>query len=678
MKSSKMKTKLVIPFLFLFLALFSFSFGDFNDEIEGELISNQSIGYYQSNTCKISLIEFYFKNIQNDKKIFYNSNEYADINCFGKITGLDKVENTFIVSIGTNSSINLIIQSTLWILLISLLPKQKSNLSISNLISFLVALVFTFQLITESRFYRSSNILFDDNLNLGNYYLVGNFLIYFLISRVIFDVLGKRIDSIGNFFPYIFLIVGTFSGMNLNFYLIVGTGFGIYSFLKFKRITSYDHLYYLSSIFWILNLNQNDYFFDGDKLRGFTNTSLSAGSQVIWIIIFYFFVKGILFIGEKSINSFDLQVFNKNLLYSGSMIVVLGVLGSTSPLFNFLNFYISGQNKRGMRDLTSVAGNAWRGFAPSAEAIGEFFGFIILIYFIVLKFDFKNLKIQYLIALSLVVYGLYRSNNFAALASLVILTIAFNFQNQTLIKFDKKIIYIIFGLIFIVGAVILVNQNNYEFLSSELLYEATLHHDFYSDKNDYTSFLKIQEKMIERDLNSILLDKENFDNASTTYVLLVNMFTQNFNIPMVPNIVALVSTLSMFINRTEMWGIFIAKYSPNFIDTIFGNGPLQLNKYLYKHSIKLDVPDYKLESLFLPHSSLLDSQIFFGFIGVLCLLVAIGTQLKKAGVNNYLFFPSIYLFINFLKSDSMMYLHSFVLYIFVIYFLRKTNWDTNE
>ena len=122
-----MKTRLVIPFLFLFLALFSFSFADFNDEIEGELISNQSIGYYQSNTCKISLIEFYFKNIQNDKKIFYNSNEYADINCFGKITGLDKVENTFIVSIGTNSSINLIIQSTLWILLISLLPKQKSN-----------------------------------------------------------------------------------------------------------------------------------------------------------------------------------------------------------------------------------------------------------------------------------------------------------------------------------------------------------------------------------------------------------------------------------------------------------------------------------------------------------------------------------------------------------------------
>ena len=184
--------------------------------------------------------------------------------------------------------------------------------------------------------------------------------------------------------------------------------------------------------------------------------------------------------------------------------------------------------------------------------------------------------------------------------------------------------------------------------------------------------------MIERDLNSILLNKENFENASTTYVMLVNLFTQSFNIPLIPNIVALISTISMFINRTEMWGIFIAKYSPNLVDTIFGNGPLQLNKYLYKHSIRLDVPEYKLNSLFLPHSSLLDSQIFFGILGIVSLLFLVGKQLKKAGVNNLLFFPTIYLIINFLKSDSIMYLHSFVLFIFVLYFLNKKNLDINE
>ena len=234
-----MKAKLIPLLFFIFLALFPFSFADFNDEVEAEIINNQTIGYYQTNTCKISLIEFYFKNFQNETKIFYNSNEYADINCFGKITGLDKVQDTFIVSIGTNSSINLIIQSTLWILLLLLIPKQKNNFSISNLISVLVALIFTLQLVTESRFYRSSNILFDETLNPSNYYLVANFLTYFLISRVIFDILGKRINNIGNFFPYVFLIVGTFAGMNLNFYLLVGVGLGIYSLLKFKKITSY-------------------------------------------------------------------------------------------------------------------------------------------------------------------------------------------------------------------------------------------------------------------------------------------------------------------------------------------------------------------------------------------------------------------------------------------------------
>ena len=127
-----MKTRLITLFLFIFLALFPLSFADFNDGVEAKIIDNQTIGYYQSNTCKISLTEFYFKNFQSETKIFYNSNEYADINCFGKITGLDKVQDTFIVSIGTNSSLNLIIQSTLWILLLLLMPKQKNNLSISN------------------------------------------------------------------------------------------------------------------------------------------------------------------------------------------------------------------------------------------------------------------------------------------------------------------------------------------------------------------------------------------------------------------------------------------------------------------------------------------------------------------------------------------------------------------
>ena len=51
--------------------------------------------------------------------------------------------------------------------------------------------------------------------------------------------------------------------------------------------------------------------------------------------------------------------------------------------------------------------------------------------------------------------------------------------------------------------------------------------------------------------------------ASTSYRFLVNSFTNSINIPLIPNVVALISVISLLINRTEMWGIFIAKFDPN-------------------------------------------------------------------------------------------------------------------
>ena len=64
-----------------------------------------------------------------------------------------------------------------------------------------------------------------------------------------------------------------------------------------------------------------------------------------------------------------------------------------------------------------------------------------------------------------------------------------------------------------------------------------------------------------------------------------------------------------------MWGIFFAKYSPSAAYAIFGSGPLQISDYLYKHEIRLDLPSNKLESLFLPHSSVFDLIIFYGILG---------------------------------------------------------------
>ena len=169
--------------------------------------------------------------------------------------------------------------------------------------------------------------------------------------------------------------------------------------------------------------------------------------------------------------------------------------------------------------------------------------------------------------------------------------------------------------------------------------------------------------MYERDLKTILLLSQNKLEASTSYIFLVNIFTNNLNIPLLPNIVAVISFISLLINRTEMWGIFIAKYDPNLIEGFFGSGPLQINKYLYSENVYLDVPKEKINSLFLPHSSFLDYFIFIGFGGVIIILFYIFRKLVSTSKNNMFKYLIIFLFVNLLKSDSILYLNFFILFL---------------
>jgi len=125
------------------------------------------------------------------------------------------------------------------------------------------------------------------------------------------------------------------------------------------------------------------------------------------------------------------------------------------------------------------------------------------------------------------------------------------------------------------------------------------------------------------------------------------------------------------INRTEMWGIFIAKYSPNLLEALFGNGPYQLNNYLFLQDITLDMPEEKLDSLFLPHSSFLDIIVFFGLIGFTFFIIYnLYLYLIKHKDSDYKYLL-FFLIINFSKSDSLLYVSSVVLLTLVYTLLRK-------
>ena len=669
-----------IPVFILFiLIIFPFSFFDSSDDIKPPILSDSTIGYYQSTTCEISLAEFYIKNFDQDLNIYFNNNNYADLKCFGKITGLDKLNNSYMVSIGTNTSINLILQSTVWLIFLLFVPKINSNNKLSLKAISIIPLLLVIQFYSEDRFYSKTNIMHSSELMVTNYYLIGNLIFLCLFSFLIYDLLKNRYLNLTNYLPYLFLVVGTYSGMNLNLYLIIFSLFGAQSIVRDKSIKKIDIIYLFMGFFWIYNIDVNDYFFDGDKLRGFTNSSYSVLSQVYWVILIYLFLKGLLFVIKESRNYFDKKIFILNSLISASLVLILGVMGSISPIFNFFNFYTFGQNKRGMKEFTSIAGNTWRGFSASAESIGEFYGLVLLIvvyYLIKNKLELDN---KYLILLIPVAYGLYRSNNFAAISSLIFISIFLLIIKTSVYRNKKSIFYSGFIILSFIGTLSYLYFADYNFLSTELIYEATLHHDFYSDQNLDKSYAQVEKKMIERDLNTLLYDERNFSKASNSYVFLVESFVGKFNIPLIPNFVAIISVISLIINRTEMWGIFIAKYSPNFTEAMLGTGPFQLNKYFYGHEIRLDVPDYKLQSLFLPHSSALDLLMFFGVIGVLLIggfIIYIFFKNKEVSLFKILTF---YLLINFIKSDSILYINSLILIVFVVshlYYIEKIS--TNE
>lgn len=651
----------VIVFIILILVLMPFWAHNSSDTIEPKRITNEFIGYYQSNTCEISLLEVYAKNIGNKNNISYNNNYYAGTECFGKVTGLDKVGDRFIVSIGTNTSLLFLLQSITWLLVLLLItPKNKKNVSL-KFATFFLTVLFTFQHISEARFYERLNIYYKKfSLDIvDNYHFLGTFFIYLFIFLVIDDLLSKREEVLINYLPFSFLFVFTLGGMNINFYLILFSYLGLKNILKSRNSFIFNSIYLVFSFVWIATANrEQNSFFDTDKLRGFINSSNNQSSLIFWIIVFFLLMNGLMYLYKTS--NIDIFKIKTNFLVTGFLLFVFGTLGSTSPLFNFFNNHFFGQNKRGISNLTSIEGNTWRGFSASAESLGEFYGFVI-VFFVILYIKHKIPLPKYeKFMLLFVIIGLYRTNNFAVMSSLLLIIFIFFVEYSLSSRKYKTIIYSIGLGIFFLGAYYIVHNLNYEYLSTQLLYEASLHSNFFTYTDNYGKTLQI-ETLFNEERIYYLINIIGGDSISSSLRTLSEIYYQKFNLPLVPNFVAILSTISLLINRSEMWGIFFAKYSPNTFEAMFGYGPNQLNGYLYNQQVRLDVPLNKITGLYLPHSSLLDILVFFGIIGFLLgIIFIINTLLYKSENGEYKYLL-IFLLINILKSDSMLYINSLIL-----------------
>ena len=385
--------------------------------------------------------------------------------------------------------------------------------------------------------------------------------------------------------------------------------YGIKSLNLSKIKSKYSLTYIVLVFFWFFNQSDTVTFFDVDKIRGFISSSNSGGAILFWSILLYLIVNGIIYIFELSKSKLNIQTLTNNFLMVGFFTVILGISGALNTYFNFLNYYFLGQNKVGMKSLSSVAGNTWRGLSSSAESIGEFYGVAIILFFYI-SLKSKKISMFSLIGVISIIYGLYKANNVASIL-LICVTVLYIVSKNFISNFQKRYIGIFLILFIFVFVTIFSFLNpgvgtDYDFLSQNLIIES-LKYSKYFEFGENKEFEKL---IYESNYKDILKFTNYEDNVSITTDFLIRKYVSDTNIGYLPNTTSLISFVSSYINRTEKWALFASRYNPTYSELIIGSGPFQINNYYYSDKIK------SIEGLILPHSGVLDVLIFFGFTGI--------------------------------------------------------------
>ncbi|MDC2966895.1 hypothetical protein OAY10_02700 [Acidimicrobiaceae bacterium] len=627
------RTNLYLKIILFFLIIFiPFSFSDYRDNITPEKITSD-LRFYEINTCSISLSEFLIHNpnviYQDHYKIRYNN--YSSLRCFGQITGVDQIDHTFYISIGTNTFVNIFLQSIFWLFLITLIPVDKfKNLKISNYISILLtSLLICLLIYSEQRFY--NNVFFElDFLNKRS--LLHIFVYISTINFFSFHIINSRSKELINFLPFLYIFMGVYSGMNIYFLSLFLCLIGINKVINDRKIRKTFNILNLLIIFWSYNASGLFYYLKPDKIRGLSHGDYNFLSVLTWSYFSIFCLIGIYYFISDRKSNLNFKVLTRNFLFASVAIMSIGYLSSSMPFINFMSYYYFGLTKYGT-DNQNLFGvdiwgttEAWRGLFPSAESIGEFFALGLLVIFLYKKEKLE--KIEYLL-IPVSILGLLLSNNkasFVLLIFCIVLKLNFekNFKTQTKILVFIPVIFL-------------------------LLYFIRIENLFYSLDFSAYKFIGMGQ--------SYSLDS----NISSSIQYLSDLSNKNFIIRF---LIVAFGLVAFLINRSELWGIFFARYNPTVSEFFFGSGPFILSN----HYGEIDIFNKRVFTgtelgFLLPHSSLLLIQLFFGLTGVIILTVYVVNSLKKIKSVNYdLYLIGIFISINLIKSDSLLYLPSLLLY----------------
>ncbi len=637
-----MKTKKVIFSIFVIFLIFIPWFNtDIQNKYSISKVSQENITFYEINPCKISLVQFIssdFKSIYQNH-FYFRPNDKTPIQCFGRISGVTvaqkELETQFIISVGTNSFINLLFQGLFWIFIFSLLPQNtrpsSSRYKYKNLSIFILSYLFTFSIYAESRFYEKSLYEFGFN-NLNSYFLI--FFLNFFIFKNLIDIFEERSENFINFIPFIYLFTFIFSGFNFSLLATVFIYLGLVSYLNREGNSKFNYLYVFLSLWWLINSN-GSYYFNVGKLRSFTSSIYEFNANLFWIIFIYFLLKGIYKFFNENKKNFNLEKFVKNLSCTSFLVLFFGIISANIPLMNFFNYYFLGLQRYGVESTNPFAFDefgvkvSWRGIFPSSETIGEFFGLVLLI---LLFWIVKSGKIRFneYVGIFSSSIGLYFSDNKTAIVLVFVFTLVYIYLYlfKNLIGYK----YILFFILFTITGLLLFlfTSTSYDFTSTSIISQSSV----YQYQDIYSSYLRLVNTSQEK--GSI------------------------FN-----SIFGFFSTVGFFLNRSEMWGLFFTRFNPTFMELIFGSGPMNFGQ-LYGE-VLINNP----ESLLLPHSSLLSLMLFIGLLPLSVLILMLLIKLIQNRKNYEFVILSIYIAINIFKNDSVNYLVVFLFYSFLFLILNK-------
>lgn len=635
MKINYKKTLIYISLLLILLLPWVPTFLDNDVEVE---VLTDDLGFYQTYTCQISLFQFELNNLFTIYQDHYriNLNNYSDVPCYGKLTGLDRVGNIFYISIGMHPLITLIIQTLFLLIIIMLLKKDKEKLVKENLFYylsiFLTPLLITFGFYSQTRYYQR-NFLDLDFRYFRTYFLIYIFTLFCTIF--LFEVFNSRAVQSVNCFPFLFIFIGVPFGLNLYIYFFIFITLGIYkTLISYKTLNKF--LLYLVLIFiWITSVNNwfgiyfegNIFYLKPDKMVGFINTVYSYESIVYSSLLLFFIITGINFCIDRIYFKLDIVSIKNNFYIVAMALALLSFFNTELQLLNTISQIYLGQNKESTRDLPNGINDNWRGFFPSAEQMGEFYA-LVLILVLAIKFS-KGISLNKyeFLPISISALFLILSNNRSAIF-LTFLFYVFLYLQHNFQKSKTKLLFVSIPILVSVFIYLLITNQlfSYSFSSQKILLEA----------------------------NSNVL----FQNYSKSLTYLNTNFQTN---SLLAIIFGLFSTISLYINRSYLWGLYFARYNPTTKEFLFGTGPFHLSN-LYN-----EIEIQKTSSFLWPHSSLLQAIFYFGIIGVLFMTYVIVKKYKNSIKNDKSHIGRIillFLLINLFKSDSILYFSTFFTTIF--------------